>query len=361
MRGERQMRLLKATDDNGNSTLYRDRRNPKLEFTRDLICLWLGENGNWMLKVNGELIENEDWKTLGSTLKELASLKEKKHRKQTIRRLVIWTNRLAIFHEVICLALNEKLEVKSFQNFKQKSIYSIENNDFEFRSFDVVAGENAKRIKNTFNFEGSEVDAMENYLTMQEEQNWSRFRWSAAHCFESLFYRRLNKRLDNEEKRELNYEIATRQHNDVYDDMIYRGGKAGIIWINRNDQRKVLENVRSYDISQAYGGQFVRANDFPLGAIYTTDKPKEEVMNEKWYAFAFEFDEKVNPPVPWVKVFQVKDKWYCLLTKPDFDCMKLMGAKFKTRPRIKFQFVCKNVGYLNFKVRKLINDLYNER
>lgn len=355
------MKLLKATDNNGHSTFYKDRRSPNCEFTRDLICLWLGEENDWALKVNGELIENKGWKTLGITLNELVCLKEKSHRKKSIRRLVVWTNRLGIFQNVICLALKEELEKKIINGFKQKLLLWVCNEHFEFRNFDVIASENARRIKDTFSFEGSEVDAMESYLSMQEEQNWSRFRWTAAHCFESLFYKRLNKRLNDEEKRALNYEIATRQHNDLYNDMIYKGGKSGIIWINKNDKRKVLENVRSYDISQAYGGQFVRADDFPLGEIYTTNEPKEEVMSRSWYAFAFEFDKKIDPPIPWIKVFQVKDKWYCLLTKPDFDCMKLMEAKFKERPRIKFQFACKNVGYLNFKVRKLINDLYNER
>lgn len=357
------MELLKATK-NYNSTTYKDPHNKNNEFTRDLICLWLGEKSDWELKVNGELISGLGWIELGKTLKELVRLKEKSHRKKSIRRLVIWVNRLAVFHKVLSLALNETLKARTINNqksFNKDALLWMSNDHIEFRSFDMVAGENAKRIKQTFGYEGNEVDAMESYINAQEEHNWARFRWTAAHCFEAQFYKRLDQRFKDNERKEFNYEIITRKENNIYNNFIYNGGKAGIIWVNDSTKRKVLENVISYDISQAYGGQFVRANDFPLGSIRSTNIPKEEVMKEKWYAFVFEFNHKVTPPVPWIEVFEKTGKWFCLVTKPDLDCMKLMGAKFREQPRIRYQFICKKVGYLNFRVRELINDLYNER
>ena len=240
-------------------------------------------------------------------------------------------------------------------------LISIKNNDIEFRNFDAIAGQKIERIQKDYKYIGSEVDNMATYIKSQSQQNWTHFRWTAAHCFEALFYRRLNNELNEEQLKKLNYEIATRQDNDIYNEFIYQGGKAGIIWISEAAHRKEWKNIESWDISQAYGGQFVRAKDFPLGQIYITKKPKEEVMKENWYAFAFEFDHKVAPPVEWIKVFPHGNKWYCLLTKPDFDAMQLMGAKFNERPRIKYQFLCKKIGYLNYNVRKLINDIYTER
>lgn len=356
------MQLIKSRDENGlRLCAYKDPHKKNQEFTRDLICLWLGENSQWEIKVNGELVKGTGQKELGKILKQLIELKERAHRKKSIRRLVIWTNRLAMFYKVLNLALNETLHERTTKNFRQELLLWVSNDHIEFRNFDVVAGENAKRIKQTFGYEGNEVDAMESYINAQEDHNWSRFRWTAAHCFEAQFYKRLNRRLNDEEKKAINYEIITRKDNYLYNEFIYSGGKAGVIWVDQDNKRKILENVISYDISQAYGGQFVRANDFPLGTICNTKMAKEEVMKQKWYAFAFEFDHKVTPPVPWIEVFERNGKWYCLITKPDLDCMRLMGAKFEEQPRIKYQFICKNVGYLNIKVRKLINDLYNER
>lgn len=358
------MELLKISNNN-NSVIYKDPYSQGEEFTRDLICLWFSEDNKWEMKINGELIKNEGWQTLGMTLKEMILIKEKSHRKKTIRRLVIWVNRLALFENVLVLALDkhERFNRKIISNFKQKTLLWISDEHIEFRNFDAIAGEQARRVKETYKFLGSEVNAMESYIKLQPTQNWARFRWTAAHCFEAQFYQRLNKSLDDQQKRDINFEISKRKNNYQFNKFIYNGGKAGIIWVKNNFRRKVLTNVDSYDISQAYGGQFVRADDFPLGAIYTTKMPKEEVMRQRWYAFVFEFDSEFEPPVPWVKPFENNSKWYCLLTKPDLDAMKIMGARFNEnqRPRIKFQFICKEVGYLHFKVRELINNLYTQR
>ena len=356
------MKLKSTRDENGKQLFpYKDSRN-NCEYNRDLICLWLSEQGNWELKVNEELVSGNGYNELGVVLKELIKLKEKGHRKQSVRRLVIWTNRLGLFRNAIILAMNtEDLKEDNIKNFKQKMLISIKNDDIEFRNFDAIAGQKIERLQKNYRYNGSEVENMITYIKSQPQQNWTHFKWTSAHCFEALFYKRLNSELNEEQKNKIKYEIATRQNNEIYNEFIYKGGKAGIIWISKAAHRKEWKNIESWDISQAYGGQFVRAKDFPLGQIYTTKKPKEEVMKENWYAFAFEFDHKVAPPVEWIKIFPHGDKWYCLLTKPDFDAMQLMGARFNERPRIKYQFLCKNIGYLDYNVRRVINDIYTER
>lgn len=356
------MRLLSSTAKDGKrQNPYKDKLE-KCEYTRDLICLWFSEQGEWKFKVNEELMSGNNYKTLGETLRELVKLKQSKHKKEGIRRLVIWTNRLGLFENAIILAMNKDLIRDTIENSKhQKLLISIKDEDVEFRNFDSVAGAKIEKIEQDYRYKGSEIDNMETYIKSQPQQNWTHFKWTAAHCFESLFYQRLKKEINEEQQKAINYEIVIRKQNNLYNNFIYRGGKAGIIWISQAAHRKEWTGIESWDISQAYGGQFVRANDFPIGNIYRTSKPKGEVMKESWYAFAFEFDKEVPPPVPWIKLFKENDKWYCLLTKPDIDAMAIMGAKFDTKPRIKHQFLCKKVGYLNYNVRKVINDIYNER
>ena len=356
------MRLLNMRDEQGNLRLPYKSRQDNCEFTRDLILLWFSEHGDWNLKVNDETIKGKGYKTLGNKLNELVQLKRKKQRKNNIRRLVVWTNKLGLFKHVILLAMEKNFEKEIITNAKKDNLLiSLKDDDVEFRSFDAIAGGNIERIQVDYKYKGSEIDNMETYIKNQPQQNWAHFRWTAAHCFESLFYRRLRSELTEEEKKKLNYEIITRKDNSLYNSYVYNGCKAGLIWISDAAHRKQWRNVESWDISQAYGGQFVKADDFPIGDVYLTLKPKEEVMKERWYAFVFEFDEKVDLPLPWIKLVKEDDKWVCKLDKPDIDSMAIMGVKFSVRPRIKYQFICTKVGYLNYNVRKLINDIYNER
>lgn len=216
---------------------------------------------------------------------------------------------------------------------------------------------------------------MEAYIKLQEQNNWATFRYTASHNSEKVLEKRIEKDMTEKERKQYNQENYKRNNsagNLLFNQWVRRGCLSGAIWVDKNYQRKPLEWVSSFDISQAYGGQFVRANDFPLGTIVDAmSLAKEEVMKRKWYAFVFEFDSYPGEVFQWMIPFKKEDKddellkdgkWYLFIEKTDIDCMKLMGAKFRIKPRIIHQFICdNNIGYLHYKVRKTINDLYEER
>lgn len=339
----------------------------KIEYNRDLCLLNFSASGEWELEVNEEKVKGRRISELSDIFKTLRQLKKNKHRTQSVRRLVIWTNELSQVINLIAFVCKSSFKNKNTQT--KKTIRNLcmwmNDDDFEFRNFNAISGANAKRIGEIYGFGGSEVDIMKQYIKMQPSQNWASFRFTASHCFEKQFEKRAEKNLDEKLKKAFNDELKARANNGNLDfnKWIKKGCLGGALWINKDVNRKVIKNVASFDINQAYGGQFVRSNDFPLGEIIDSKLPKNEIMKLKWYCFVFEFDKEPNFPFVWMAPFEENGKWYLVMEKWDIECMKLVGAKFNIKPRIIHQFICRDsdIGFLNFGVRKTINDLYNER
>lgn len=355
------MELLKIRENRPYKT------QDKIEFNRDLCCLSFTENGEWGLLINNQETKGKGLNDLKETLKELRQLKQKTHRGNTTRRLVIWTNHLNLYKDVIILACgkNSNFTERTTNSFKGKFLMWINDQDFEFRNFNIIAGESAKRIGETYNYKGSENEIMKIYIENQSEKNWSKFRYTAAHCFEKLFEKKLQDFTTEEQKHQIHSEMKQRNNkgNKLFNTWIRRASLSGFIWTNSNTNRKVVNDVYSFDIHQAYGGQFVRANDFPLGEIVITTMPKEEVMKQNWYCFVFEFSTMPKQVLPWSVAHHDEEtgNYYLTMEKWDIECMRILGTKFTERPKIKYQFICKRVGYLNYGVRNLYNNLYLER
>lgn len=337
----------------------------KIEYLRDKCFLNFGEDGVWTIKINEEIESNTSLRRLERLFNEIRVQKKSKHKGSTDRRLVIWTNNLARFENLICALCGHKFKKFETNDALMVKLLWIWDDDFEFRSFNAIAGEEAKRVGNIYNLNGNEVDIMEKYFELQKQDNWATFRYTASHNFEKMLEKRIKTQMNEEEEKEYCTEVYRRNSNEnkLFNEWARKGCLSGAIWCEKSLQRKPINWVSSFDISQAYGGQFVRANDFPLGSIHDAlTLPKEEVMKKNWYAFVFEFDTYPGEVFQWMIPFEEKGKWYLFMEKTDIDCMGLVGAKFKIKPRIIHQFICDgNIGYLNYKVRKTINDLYEER
>ena len=338
----------------------------KIEYLRDWVFINFSYGGEWTIKVNEECQKGVSLRKLEQIFNELRALKQSKHRSSVDRRLVIWANNLVCFKNLISALCGHKFKEFETSDALNPVLMWIWDKDFEFRNFNAIAGEEAKRIGNTYGLNGNEVDIMESYFKLQKQDNWATFRYTASHNFEKMLEKRIEQQLTEEEKKAYRIETYRRAalgDNKKFNEWARKGCLSGAIWCEKSLQRKPINWVSSFDISQAYGGQFVRANDFPLGVICDAlTLPKEEVMKRNWYAFVFEFDTYPGEVFQWMIPFEEKGKWYLFMEKTDIDCMGLMGARFKIKPKIIHQFICdKDVGYLHYKVRKTINDLYNER
>ena len=362
------MKLLLIRDNPPFRGRNINKNRSKIEFNRDLCCLSFTENGDWNLTVNDEDLQGTGWKTLGDKLKELRELKKKRHKSKTVRRLIIWTNFLERYKDIIILACgrNSKFEqATTSEAVKGNFLMWINDQDFEFRNFNVIAGESAIKTGETYGLKGSENSIMKQYIENQSDQNWVHFRFTAAHCFEKLFEKKVEENLNKRETEEMHYEMMKRQNkgNKLFNEWIRKGSMSGFIWTNSKTNRQIVENVYSFDIHQAYGGQFIRANDFPIGEITISCASKEEVMKKPWYAFVFEFDSIPTQALPWDKSWKDEEtgKYYLIMEKWDIECMRILKSKFSVKPRIKYQFICKEIGYLNYGVRRIYNNLYLER
>lgn len=337
----------------------------KIEYLRDKCFLSFGEGGVWTIKVNEETESGASLKRLEQLFSEIRIKKKSKHKGSTDRRLVIWTNNLTRFENLICALCGHKFKRFETNDALMVKLLWIWDNDFEFRSFNAIAGEEAKRVGIIYSLNGNEVDIMEKYFELQKQDNWATFRYTASHNFEKMLEKRIKAQMNEEEEKEYCTEVYRRNLNEnkLFNEWARKGCLSGAIWCEKSLQRKPINWVSSFDISQAYGGQFVRANDFPLGAIHDAlTLPKEEVMKRKWYAFVFEFDTYPGEVFQWMVPFEENNKWYLFMEKTDIDCMGLLGARFKIKPKIIHQFICDgNIGYLHYKVRKTINELYEER
>ena len=354
-------RPIRKTNDENKVVVIED----KIEYLRDWVFINFSYGGEWTIKVNGECQKGRSLRSLEQIFTELRSLKQSKHKGSTDRRLVIWANNLTCFVNLISALCGHKFKKIETTDALNPLLMWIWDKDFEFRNFNAIAGEEAKRIGNTYDLSGNEVDIMENYFKLQKQDNWATFRYTASHNFEKMLEKRIKQQLTEEERKAYNIETYRRtlDDNKKFNEWARKGCLSGAIWCDKTFQRKPINWVSSFDISQAYGGQFVRANDFPLGTIHDAmSLPKEEVMKRNWYAFVFEFDVYPGEVFQWMIPLEENGKWYLFMEKTDIDCMRLLSARFKVKPKIIHQFICdKDVGYLHYKVRKTINDLYEER
>lgn len=362
-------------------------------YHRDRAFLLFDDNGSWEFKLNDEVFNGDSISQLGEIFKQLHEAVKVKKRRPIVKKygkdktpmeltpyLVIWTDRLPQFEDVIRYALYKQ----GLQDTKRTQFIDTAGNRFimeakseylEFRSFNVLAGDKLSKIKETYHYEEKGIGVMERYLDQYKDKegriNWQKVRWTAAHMFEKNFTQRLETNIaiqpnSQELSRLLHYEIKSRPALDLYNTYIYKGNKAGLMMLNPSCLGKTQNTIYDFDISQAYGGQFVRANDFPIGHIKLSSKPFSELSKLPWYAVILEFSEKPKCLLPWITEYIYENNSYrVLLTKVDFDCLELWyGENWREAIPTSYiykSFECKKVGYLNESIRSTIVGLYNER
>lgn len=335
-----------------------------VEFFRDRICLLLNENGTWELKVNEVKMKGKGWIELKDKMEELKQVAKRKTKTTTTyRRLVVWVDELPIYEDLFTLMLREEPQRIVRQNPQGDMIlFHLIFNNFEIRNFKVFADGNYEKVKETFKFNSEGVDIMEDYLMAQETQNWCQMRWSAARCFTKRFNKKVQAKVKNDKT--YFYEIADRKKTTpLYNSYVFRSPKGGLLWVNKNYLGKKILGVYDYDIHQAYGGAFVRANDFPIGTIKEAFCSLEHLRKYKWYAYVLEFDEKPDVYLPYHNRYQFNEengKWYQLLTSVDERNIALLNVA-PPPCRIVHKFYCSKVGYLNYNIRSTIVETYEER
>lgn len=339
-------------------------RNKNEWLLRDKCFLSFSEEGTWKISLNSFEKKGKGWIELRTLFKEISKEIQSKNKGNQLKKLVVWVNQLPLFWKVIQVCFpQDKFFFDEYEGFKGRVLFSITSSLYDFRNFDTIAGQPAKKIGQLYEFGGDETDIMKQYFEFKQYENWAKVCWSAGRMYEKEFEQSVEKNATKDELRLLHYEIKVRAKvgNNLLNTYIYRSGKGGLIGFDKKIQNKVIHNVYSFDINQAYGAQFVRANDFPLGEVHLSMRPLAEVLQQDWFYLVFEWDYEIRPPFSCYTVFKENDKWLLGLEKADLDCLKIAGYKLPKGWKIHAQFVCNKIGYLNNAIRKEINNMYLKR
>ena len=358
------MQLLKIRENRA----YKD-RNEDVEFLRDWCCLYFNENLEWELYLNGEIIKGEDIIPLYNLFKKIIKEKEKSHKtKNNQRRLVIWVNRLSTLRNYV-VNLGKDMEISKMEKFKKGRVEcfidKITNCDLEFRSFDLISGENLEELVKTYRLKNKGVTAMVEYLKKREEQGlkgWSQIRYTLSNNNLKLFYRKFN----NDTLNELREEVVKRAPSLEFYQILMEAPKAGVMFYYPEIQNKMLTQVNSFDISSAYNSQFVRGNDFPIGKVKRVDTSMlSQLYNEnKWFLLVMAAEEEVKMLPNWIKPIYKDDEIYYIIGNYDYKIIRMCGLKLSSLSNkwTKYKlFTCEETGYLHKRIREEIVHLYDKR
>lgn len=336
-------------------------RGSNVEFLRDLCCLYFREDGTWNLVINENGYTGDDIWSLEQLLNEIKLEKQSKHRSQkNLRKLVVWVNNLNLYIMIVSWAVRHKLEIAEKKDFEtgKKILMVAHDDDFEFRNFMVMTGQNVERTAKDFKIQEEGVFAMKAFLLMQDTQDWTKFRWTMAYYFEKKFYRRIGK------VPEISYEVMRRRQNKRFNEIVDKSNKGGYIWIDPDLRGQMLKSVVSHDLRSAYCGEFVKGDDFPIGSVGKTARPFEKVLEEeKWWAILLEANECPQKRfLNWLKPFEENGKWYFFLEIYDYKCLELFNRlDVLNQFKIKEIYVCNEIGRIHSEVRKALVDIFEER
>lgn len=358
------MELLKTTAN----PPYKE-RGSAVEFLRDCCCLYIDDGLNWEFYLNGDIEKGSELSRLKSLINSIVKVKEKRRRNEDReRRIVIWTNnltRIRVYIQLINSDLIPEFRTQFSKGRIRKYVSIIHNRDLEFRSFDQLSGENLKGTKETYNIKEEGVMAMIKYLRMKEDQGfqgWVQIRHTQAYMSLKSFYKRFNE----EEKKELRYEQLKRIPSFEVYQILEAATKAGILFINLEKQNKLINNVYSHDISSAYNSQFIRGNDFPIGRIKKTDVSQLSTLykEDKWFLLVMVSEYPIERMPRFILPTEKDDKFYYVIGNYGYKCLRTLGLKLNQIDKNwrKFKlFTCEETGYLNYRFREELNNLYNER
>lgn len=358
------MDLLKTTTNQP----YRD-RNEEIEYLRDWCCLYIDDSMEWEFYINQEVDRGVSQLKLKQILRQLVQIKEKRRKNQDReRRLVIWTNnltRLRVYIQLLDQDLIPEFRVQFNRGRKRKYVSIIHNKDLEFRSFDQLTGENFENTKETYSIKEKGVAAMVKYLQMKENQGfkgWNQIKHTQAYMSLKAFY----KRFSEEEKKALRFEQLKRIPSYEVYQVLEGATKAGILFINLEKQNKLINNVYSHDISSAYNSQFIRGNDFPIGRIKRTDVSQLSTLykEDKWFLLVMVSEYQIDKVPRFILPTEKDGKFYYVIGNYGYKCLRTLGLKLNQIDKNwrKFKlFTCEETGYLNYRFREELNNLYNER
>lgn len=358
------MQLLKVRENR----VYKDRTD-NVEFLRDWCCLYFNDNLEWELFLNDEIIKGEDILPLCNLFKQIIKEKEKAHRiKTNQRRLVIWVNRLSILRNYV-VNLGKDMQISKMEKFRQGRmeycIDKITNCDLEFRSFDLISGENLDELIATYKLRNKGVQAMVEYLRKREEQGlkgWNQLRYTLSNNNLKLFYRKFN----DDTLDELRNELMRRRPSLEFYQILMEAPKTGVMFYYPEIQNKMLKQVNSFDINEAYGSQFIRGDDFPIGKVKRIDPSMLSTLyNEnKWFLLVMAAEEEVKMLPNWIKPIYKNDEIYYVIGNYDYKIIRMCGLKLSSLSNkwTKYKlFTCEETGYLNQKIRDEIAHLYGKR
>lgn len=358
------MRLLKIKDNKP----FKD-RNSNVEFLRDWCCLFINEQLEWEFYLNEEIAKGETMSSLQAILKNLIKEKELHHKSdKNERRLVIWTNKLSILSTYIRL-LNQNLIPTQIDKFnKGKEVHIVDkiyNTDLEFRNFDLIAGEDIIEVKKTYGFKSKGVNIMVDFLKKKEEQGlngWSQIRYTFSNNNLKLFYKRFN----NEEIQQMRIENLKRIPTLEFHQIIQEAGKQGIMLCNPNIINQLIDNVYSFDISSAYNSQFIRGDDFPIGKVKraAASELPQLIKENKWFLIVMYSEFEVDNLFNWIKPVIKDDGYYYIIGNYDYKIIQETGGSLKRIDKnwkIYKVFKCDEQGYLNYRFREELVNLYETR
>ena len=358
------MELLKIRENRP----YKD-RNDNVEFLRDWCCLYFNDNLEWELYLNNEVIKGEDIIPLSNLLSDIVNEKEKQHKKKVNeRRLVIWTNKLSVLRNYIA-ALSNKMIISKMEKFRKgRTEYFIDkiyNGDLEFRSFDLISGDNIDNVIENYKLKNRGVRAMVEFLKKREDQGlkgWGQLRYTVSNNDLKLFYKRFNE----ETLEKLRREVCERKPTLEFYQILSEAPKKGVMFYYPDIENKLIKQVNSFDIHSAYNSQFIRGDDFPIGRVKRVDTNLlSELYNEgKWFLLVMVAEEEVQMLPNWITPIYKDNEIYYVIGNYDYKIMRMCGLKLSSVSKKwkKYKlFSCDETGYLNKKLREEIVHLYDKR
>lgn len=334
-----------------------------IELTRDLICLSIQIDESWTLRVNGENFKGIHLYELSAALLKLEEEKKSKQKGNKIRRLVIWVQSLNFYHHFF-KEFKEDLVENRFCKFNKRTgkpeerIQKLVGEHLEFRDFNIMANEEKEWT----------VEEIENRILGYQNKglkNWFQLDYSFAHCQLKLFYKRFTREELDMMWKETKEDLRI-PPKEFYDVITKKSSKSSLIGFDPGLKLQVLRTVKSFDIRSAFNGQFVRANDFPIGQIHkiepTWDNVRTLINEDKWFILVMKADQKV--PVPsWLDGrFKENNIYEYVIGNYDYLTLRKIGFKLSNfNWKLAAIWTTDKTGYLNKEFRAKIVQLYNEK
>lgn len=325
------------------------------EYYRDLIVIHIDFD-----KMKAQMIINDTesrYGDIGLLQKELEVIsgfrKERRCEKQ--RKTVVWVNSLHINKGFF-----KGFEEEYHRTNKEEKLWRLYNDDFELRNFSTIANSSSlEDIRKSCGFSeklsGGQV--MKEFLKIRLEKlkGWGKLNYSFAYCANKIFYEGLNG---------LTYSNSNSIPSlDVYR-LIQSCCKAGAITYASEYERKVLNMVKSWDLSSAYPSQFVRQK-MPIGKFYrhaaTPTNLKMAMDEDKSFIVVIKVKNKMKQAENIIGICaeEKEDGFYYTLTDWDVKCFKLLGIQMKGI--IADLRICEKKEYLAKEFRERVVEYYEEK